>query len=223
MIVGPVGLEKGEGLSYYFQLYEHLALQTFTIGGFGLNKPFLCNGANLAYMKDLFLELDGYKGNDHISTGDDIFLFEKFHNKYPEKVHYIRSNKAIVLTSPQNNWKSLIEQRVRWASKISFQKNLISKWIGSCIFITNLWLILGFIYCLLNPDQIINYLIVLFYKSMVDLVLISSSAQFLSARINLVAFIIITLFYPYVSVWIAIRSLIGSYSWKDRQYNKPII
>jgi glycosyltransferase involved in cell wall biosynthesis len=223
MIVGSVGIDKGKGLEYHFQQYEHLALQTLTAGGFGLKRPFLCNGANLAYKKDLFLELEGYMGNDHISSGDDIFLFEKFRKKYPKKVHYIRSEKAIVRTVPLSSWKALIEQRVRWASKISSQKNLISKWVGLCIFIANIWLIVGLICCFFIPDQWVNYLIVLFYKSLVDLIIISSSALFLSVRINMGTFLINTLLYPYVSVWIAFRSLKGTYRWKDRQYSKTLI
>jgi len=223
MIVGPVGFEQGEGLNYYFQQYEHLALQTLTTGGFGLKRPFLCNGANLVYLKELFLELDGYTGNNHISSGDDIFLFEKFREKYPNKIHFVRSNKAIVRTFPLKSWKELIEQRVRWASKISSQKNRISKWVGLSIFITNLWLIAGLIYCLFVPDLWANYLVIFFYKSLVDLIIISSSALFLSARFNLSAFMFNTLLYPYVSVWVAIRGLIGTYSWKDRHYSKPLI
>ena len=37
----------------------------------------LCNGANLAYKKSIFRELNGFEGNSHISSGDDIFLMEK--------------------------------------------------------------------------------------------------------------------------------------------------
>jgi glycosyltransferase involved in cell wall biosynthesis len=223
MIVGPVGIEKSKGLNYYFQQYEHLALQTLTIGGFGLKTPFLCNGANLVYMRDLFTDLNGYKGNDHISSGDDIFLFEKFREKFSKKIHYIRSEEAIVSTSPLSSWKEMIEQRVRWASKISSQKNPISKWVGLCIFITNLWLISGLIYCFFIPTQFVTYFIILFYKAMVDFVIISSSCLFLSVRINLYTFAVSTLIYPFVSVWVSFRSLIGTYRWKGRKYNNPII
>ena len=223
MIVGPIGLVQSTGLNYYFQLYEHLALQTFTAGGFGLKAPFLCNGANLVYLKDKFLQLGGFMGNDHIPSGDDIFLFEKFRKRYPNKLHYVRSYNAIVFTTPLKNWKAIIEQRVRWASKITSQKNPFSRWVGLIVFLTNLWLIVGLLYSLFNPDHLINYLIVLFHKLLVDLIIITSSSQFLTVRIHLLAFIINSLRYPFISVWIAIRSLNGKYSWKERHYNKPLI
>jgi hypothetical protein len=34
----------------------------------------MCNGANLAYKKSLFQELNGFQGNDTIASGDDVFL-----------------------------------------------------------------------------------------------------------------------------------------------------
>jgi hypothetical protein len=32
----------------------------------------MCNGANLAYTKTLFQELNGFDGNEKIASGDDI-------------------------------------------------------------------------------------------------------------------------------------------------------
>jgi hypothetical protein len=40
-------------------------------------KGFMCNGANLAYKKSLFQELNGFQGNDTIASGDDVFLLQK--------------------------------------------------------------------------------------------------------------------------------------------------
>jgi hypothetical protein len=36
----------------------------------------MCNGANLAYKKSLFQELN-VQGNDTIASGDDVFLLQK--------------------------------------------------------------------------------------------------------------------------------------------------
>src|SRR5690606_27266036 len=46
-----------------FQLLDILSLQGATMGGFGLKKPFLCNGANFAYQKIIFKEMNGFDGN----------------------------------------------------------------------------------------------------------------------------------------------------------------
>ena len=80
MIVGPVTYTSSATPSFltYFQILDFMSLQGSTVGGFGIGHPFLCNGANLAYKKHHFIQLNGFKGNDTIASGDDIFLFEKF-------------------------------------------------------------------------------------------------------------------------------------------------
>ncbi|HMB99993.1 MAG TPA: glycosyltransferase, partial [Flavobacteriaceae bacterium] len=61
-IVAPVIYKTNNMLLEKFQLLSILSLQGSTIGGFGIGKPFLCNGANLAYTKKLFFDLDGFNG-----------------------------------------------------------------------------------------------------------------------------------------------------------------
>ena len=76
-IVAPVTYYQVTSFLKRFQLLDFLSLQGVGIGSFGINKPIMCNGANLAYSKSLFFELDGFSGNSHISSGDDIFLLQK--------------------------------------------------------------------------------------------------------------------------------------------------
>jgi cellulose synthase/poly-beta-1,6-N-acetylglucosamine synthase-like glycosyltransferase len=60
-----------------FPTADLVSLQGATIGSFGIGKGFMCNGANLAYKKSLFQELNGFQGNDTIASGDDVFLLQK--------------------------------------------------------------------------------------------------------------------------------------------------
>jgi hypothetical protein len=62
--------------SHHFQQLDLVSLQGATIGSFGIGKGFMCNGANLAYKKSLFQELNGFR-NDTIASGDDVFLLQK--------------------------------------------------------------------------------------------------------------------------------------------------
>ena len=58
MLVGAVSIKETNGFLNYFQFVDLLSLQGTTIGSFGINKPFMCNGANFAYTKNLFLALN---------------------------------------------------------------------------------------------------------------------------------------------------------------------
>ena len=79
-----------------FQNLDFLSLQGATIGSFGINQPFMCNGANFAYSKQFFKELNGFQGNETIASGDDVFLLQR--NMPPGKelnVHlYVRHSRS---------------------------------------------------------------------------------------------------------------------------------
>ena len=76
-VVAPVSYANCDSFFERFQALDFLSLQGVTIGGFGIHKPFLCNGANLAYTQKLFEAVNGFDGNAQIGSGDDIFLLEK--------------------------------------------------------------------------------------------------------------------------------------------------
>lgn len=45
----------------------------------------MCNGANLAYERKAFNEVNGFAGVDHIASGDDMLLMHKIGKQYPER------------------------------------------------------------------------------------------------------------------------------------------
>ncbi len=110
MIVMPVLYLNQNNFLTNFQILELLSLQGVTMGGFGINKPFLCNGANLCYEKICFFEFDGFSGNEKIASGDDIFMLEKMVNKHPSHVKYLKSKEVIVKTKTENKFSDLIDQ-----------------------------------------------------------------------------------------------------------------
>ena len=141
MIAAPVTYSVGNTILEQFQLFDFLSLQAATIGGFGLKKPFLCNGANLCYKKSAFFEVNGFEGNKQIASGDDIFLLEKMTLKFSDSVHFLKSKHAKVYTKPQPTFKSLISQRVRWAAKTTSVKSAFTKLVGITILLMNSLLI----------------------------------------------------------------------------------
>ena len=102
MIVAPITYANVKGFLQNFQLLDVLSLQGATIGGFGIKKPFLCNGANLAYKKQLFKTLNGFQGNSEIASGDDVFLLEKATRQIAFKVAYLFGKLAGFIILLQN-------------------------------------------------------------------------------------------------------------------------
>tara|TARA_R110002073_G_scaffold313380_3_gene485318 strand:- start:26940 stop:28019 length:1080 start_codon:yes stop_codon:yes gene_type:complete len=220
MIVGPVIYKTNDSFIENFQLFEFLSLQGATIGGFGIGKPFLCNGANLAYKRQTFLELNGFQGNNNIASGDDIFLFEKFYKKYPEAVHFLKSRSALVKTFPLLTWKNVIHQRMRWAAKSSSSKLWFGTYVGILVFLTNLSWILAVINLFLFRENFLKLIVPIAIKIMVDYYFLDIISRFYKNQIKIKSYIFSSLFYPFFSTFIVFKTLSSKYNWKDRRFKK---
>ncbi|HEX8576089.1 MAG TPA: glycosyltransferase [Flavobacterium sp.] len=216
MVAGPVAYTHGHSFLDHFQQLDLASLQGATIGSFGLGKGFMCNGANLVYTKSLFMSLNGFKGNDGIASGDDVFLLQKAMAKYPEKVAYLKSESAIVTTQPVKDWKSLFYQRVRWASKTTRYQSGFGKILGLIVFSGNLCWILGFGFWVLGYWILEYQLLLTVLKFVVDGILIVMTNRFLKKPTRFL--ILSSLLYPVFSVVVALYSIFGKYEWKGRRF-----
>ncbi|WP_298530897.1 glycosyltransferase [uncultured Algibacter sp.] len=214
-IAAPVSYNSKNSFLNRFQILDILSLQGATIGGFGINKPFMCNGANFAYQKTLFNELHGFHGNAKIASGDDIFLLEKIVKAYGKQVHYLKCSHAIVTTSSEPTWNTLISQRIRWASKTKAY-NWFGKTVGSIVLFINLFLVLVLPFIYVINLKIFIYILILKFK--IDFFLIYKSAIFFNKREALKTYPLAFLLYPFFTTYVALTSLFYGYTWKNRQF-----
>jgi cellulose synthase/poly-beta-1,6-N-acetylglucosamine synthase-like glycosyltransferase len=219
MIVGAVIYKTKNNWFHHFQQLDLLSLQGTTIGSFGINKPFMCNGANFAYTKKLFQELDGFNGNNKIASGDDVFLLQKAVSANLEKVHYLKNNHFIVTTKPENDLFQLFMQRVRWASKTSSYSSTYAKFLAVIVLLMNLSLVCGlwFVVCGCCNWKIL--LIPFLIKYLVDYCLLYKANKYLLKGKWLLP-LASSLLYPFYSSLVGIYSLFGSFSWKGRTFKK---
>ena len=219
-IVAPVAYEQQSTFSNRFQVLDFLSLQGATIGGFGIRIPFLCNGANLCYSKSVFNEVHGYSGNEHIASGDDIFLLEKVHHKFPNHLYYLKSRAAIVKTLPQPNFRALLQQRIRWAAKSTGYQKKFSKFVALSVFAMNALLILLCMLSIFTYFNWFNLLLLFLIKFFVDGILILMTARFFNQTKVLISYFLSSLFYPFFTMFVAVASLSTNYVWKGRSYKK---
>jgi glycosyltransferase involved in cell wall biosynthesis len=219
MIVGAVIYKTKNNWFHHFQQLDLLSLQGTTIGSFGINKPFMCNGANFAYTKKLFQELDGFNGNNKIASGDDVFLLQKAVAKVPEKVHYLKNTETIVKSKPENDLFQLFMQRVRWASKTTSYQSGYAKFLAIIVLLMNLSLVCGlwFVVCGCCNWKIL--LIPFLIKYLVDYCLLYKANKYLLKGKWLLP-LASSLLYPFYSSLVGIYSLFGSFSWKGRTFRK---
>ncbi len=228
LVAGPVTflknsaeekLLKSRRYFHAFQELDFLSLQASGGGGFGLNKAFICNGANLCYEKTAFHHVDGFRGNEHISSGDDVFLLQKFiESKFP--VNYLKTIEAVVYTKPQQTLNELISQRIRWAAKTSAYQSLFAKILGITVLLMNFSLLLcAFLITFYElPYQV--FLLIFLLKFNVDFVLIYKAAKFFDKAEILRNYFWSSLLYPVFSVYIALTSVVKGFEWKGRRFGR---
>jgi glycosyltransferase involved in cell wall biosynthesis len=217
MIAGAVTYDCQNSFLHHFQQLDLASLQGATMGSFGINKGFMCNGANFAYTQSFFQKLNGFDGNSAIASGDDVFLLQKALSKYPEKVAYLKSKNTIVTTKPMNDWKSLFYQRVRWASKTTSYQSAFGKRLGLLVFMGNFGLVCCFGLTLLGLISFPIFGLYFLIKFGIDTVLIEQTNRFL-AKHKIRYLLLSSLWYPFFSSAVALFCLFGKYEWKGRRF-----
>lgn len=116
-IAAPVYMSYKSSPLQIFQALDFLVLQGITAASVQKKIHNMCNGANLAYERKVFQEVNGFAGVDHIASGDDMLLMQKIAERHPGRIAYLLSKDAIVITQAEKTWKNFFNQRIRWASK----------------------------------------------------------------------------------------------------------
>jgi glycosyltransferase involved in cell wall biosynthesis len=81
MIYAPV-VFKSATIFEHIQALEFAGLVGIGAAAIRLNNPNMCSAANLIFEKQTFFEVDGYKGNEDVASGDDEYLLHKVCNRF---------------------------------------------------------------------------------------------------------------------------------------------
>jgi cellulose synthase/poly-beta-1,6-N-acetylglucosamine synthase-like glycosyltransferase len=183
-----------------------IALSTISQGN-----PTMINGANMAFTKEIFRQVNGYKGIENVVSGDDMMLMHRVAAYDRSQIGFVHHPKSNVFTLPLDTLSEFIHQRTRWFAKTFSYENksaTIAALIGFCI---NLFLI----YCLIASNfGNVNSLIFLFVK-------IASDTFFLNKVLRKIGRPSLTYYLPFFSitfsiyvVGVGVLALIYPYKWK---------
>ncbi|WP_282786756.1 glycosyltransferase [Flavobacterium croceum] len=217
MVAAPVVYKEKNNWFHHFQQLELLSLQATTIGAFGIQKPFMCNGANFAYTKRFFNEIGGFGGVLHKASGDDVLLLQKAANKNLLKVAFLKNEEAKVCTQPQKKIHKLFMQRVRWASKSSGYSSLYAKTLALVVFFANVAMIAGLILLMLHKISVSFFMLIFLLKYVPDFILIQQGT-FLTPQKKWNFPFASAFIYPFFATAVGLYSLFGTFTWKGRVF-----
>ena len=214
MVIAPVVYRQAKNFLEQFQHDDFLSLQAISLATAMRNKPILCNGANLCYKKKDFFRVGGFDQHKNIASGDDVLLMECFLEKKLQ-VDYLSVENLPVITQPVSSWKTLINQRKRWISKMEKTKNRTNYFLLFSLvsFVLGFWslLILGFFETFYF--QVLFTLIV--FKWLMDYLIFKNLADTIKVVLCYRKIMLSSIFYP---VWISLFSLLSLnkfYTWKN--------
>lgn len=207
-ISSPVTFTDEKSFWNTLQIIEFASLIGSGACAMFLKKPNMCNGANIAYTREIFEEVGGFAGNEHLASGDDEFLMHKIAKLYPTKVVFNMDKDSIVYTDSALNITQFYQQRKRWASKWKHYKDWKISALAIFIFTVNL----TFLWSLFTGN-LINILL----KLLVEFVYLSLIISYLGYKDKIKFIPAIQFIYPFYVVFFGFIAQGKGYHWKGRK------
>ncbi len=219
-IAAPVSYITENNTLSVFQTLDFMTLQGIT--GASVYRRFhtMCNGANLLYTRQAFMDVDGFTGIDHIPTGDDMLLMYKIYRQHPRQVFYLKSKTVIVATAAAHSWRAFLNQRIRWASKAVHYGDKRIFWTLLLVYVFNVYFVVLVIAAFFNLKYLVVLVDLLVAKTLVELWFLYPVAHFFHKKKWLLPFPFLQLLHiPYTIIagWLG---RFGSYQWKGRRIGK---
>lgn len=215
-IAAPVVFSDDGSMLSKFQNIDFITLQGITAASVSAGFHSMCNGANIAYKKDVFYKVSGFNGIDKIASGDDMMLMNKIKQKFPSQIAFLFCKDAIVTTNPMPNLRSFLNQRIRWASKADVLKDKNIFLVLALVYLLNASLFLMFILSIFNLKLFTFWIVFLLLKSLVEISFIHSVEKFFGRFLFLWIPILQPLHITYTTIagWLG---KFGTYHWKGRK------
>ncbi len=216
MISSPVAYFQEKNLFERMQTLEFSFLIGIGASFIGNGRASTCNGANLAYRKDVFYEVGGFKGIDDLASGDDELLLQKVAVSYPGRIGFLKQREAIVYTHAKPNLEEFLQQRRRWASKSTKykDKNVVALAVGIWLF--NLSMLLNFLLGFYRIYFLEIFALQLLVKLAFEAALLFPITAFFKRQKLIVLLLLLSPIHVLYFVYVGLMGNTSKYSWKGR-------
>ncbi len=219
-IAAPVVYSTRPNFLSVFETLDFMTLQGITAASVSTGLHTMCNGANIAYEKKAFEEVEGFRGIDQLPTGDDMLLMYKIYQRYPDGITYLLHSQAVVETAAAGSWRAFFNQRIRWASKAAYYDDRRVFRILLLVYLWNAWMLaLGLISIVYSPVFVI-FTTALLGKTVVEILFLMPVSRFFKKQRWMIWFPLLQpvhIIYTLTAGWLG---RFGSYEWKGRVIKK---
>ncbi|MCX6334101.1 MAG: glycosyltransferase [Bacteroidia bacterium] len=212
MIICPVAMEGTIGFFQRFQELEFLSLQGITAGSAMRHNPVMCNGANLAFTKKAYQNNAGNLHEEKVS-GDDVFLLHSMKRNDVNKIRWLESPEALLITGTASTFSSFLHQRARWISKAGAYFDRSSIVLAIVTFVTVLLQPLLLIAGIFDPVFLLVFLAAFVLKSIPDYMIIRNTASRYSKKRLMKWFLPSQIFYTWYILRVVPKAMFKGNRW----------
>ena len=216
-VSGPAPMNnKKNQFSEYYNL-DSLAQDALSAAGISRNMSFSCTGRNMGFLKQSFLDIDGYEGIANYKSGDDDLLLQKFSTLLNGQINFSFDPGSIVVSDPPISLKDFLNQRIRYASKgfdyYKLDTTIEFKILLPFLYLVNLICLFGII-CFIQIIEIV-YLIPIIVKIIGDYWICSNFFNKIHEKFLVQQFLVLSIIHPIYIVSLGLFAPFINYSWKD--------
>jgi len=216
MISSPVAYFQEKNLFERMQTLEFSFLIGIGASFIGNGRASTCNGANLAYCKDVFYEVGGFQGIDDLASGDDELLLQKVAVRYPGRIGFLKQREAIVYTHAKPNLSEFLQQRRRWASKSTKYKDKKVVALAVGIWLFNLSMLLNFLLGFYRIYFMEVFALQLLVKLAFEAALLFPITAFFKRQRLMILLFLLSPIHVLYFVYVGLIGNTSKYSWKGR-------
>lgn len=218
-IAAPVLFHREKNLLQRFQTLDFFGMMCVTGAGIHTRLMNMCNGANLAYEKAAFYEVEGFKGIDDLASGDDMLLMQKIAQKHPKKIGFLKNQNATVRTEAKSDLAAFISQRLRWSTKsTSYQEWQVTAILAAVFF--HCWsILLSFLLIpFFGKIALQVFVIQLIIKSVMDFIYLGMMSRWFNKREVMRVFLQSEVMHILYICFIGLAAnFFKTYTWKGRR------
>jgi cellulose synthase/poly-beta-1,6-N-acetylglucosamine synthase-like glycosyltransferase len=220
LVAGFSPLESNENQNIIHRLFtlDSLTLSAVAAGTFGLGKPLTCNGRNLAYRRETFDAVDGFKQIYKFISGDDDLFLHLVRQQTTWKFRYAMDRQSLVHSKVPETFKNFMNQRVRHASKGRYYPAWFTI-VLAAVFLLNLNLLILIPISFFNSYAVVALLGCLLIKSLGEFILLYRIADLFDYKKLLTVFPLAIILHPFYVVIFGLWGQFGKFHWKDETFS----
>ncbi|MFQ5864288.1 MAG: glycosyltransferase [bacterium] len=218
----PYSIENSSApLFHQILALDYFAMACVAAASAGLGYPTSCSGGNLAYRKQVYLQIGGFHHIGNWISGDDDFFLEQVRENTNWKIHYAVSPKAFVPTEPPENLRALVHQRIRYASKCRHYKAPLTLGLVG-VYLLNFLLLVGLFVVPFMPKLFPIWLFGFLTKTVVEYTFLTRGKKIIQMQFKPVVFFLTALLHPFYIVVAGFLGQFVTFKWKGKRYSAKI-